>query len=330
MIGRTSDQSGAIADESGTGETHDDERRRFEILCRHFAQGEARNVGNAPHIAPDDNMRGTVHDVHAVLPSIDDFQLPIWRVCYSKTKGYAYWYNRMTGESRWHRPDDDAEHDAGDGRTQSLGSTESSGFRPYPLDKGSLSAARSTRYGASVVSKTVSADVAALIPSPATRPVPQLTTPSEQELREHFYMPLHEVAKKYGKSTAVLKKLCRKCGVMQWPHRKLRSLQKKIASLRVEQRFTSDRGHLDAEIHKLEAQRQALICGTGEVGRDEPVGSGWSPLCPKRSSPPPCKATGKADYHNFASSMAPLPCLHSCHLSWTTGRSCQERLQVVC
>ena len=111
MIGRTSDQSGAIADESGTGETHDDERRRFEILCRHFAQGEARNVGNAP---PDDHMRGTIHDVHAVLPSIDDFQLPIWRVCYSKTKGYAYWYNRMTGESRWHRPDDDAEHDVGE------------------------------------------------------------------------------------------------------------------------------------------------------------------------------------------------------------------------
>jgi len=48
-------------------------------------------------------------------------------------------------------------------------------------------------------------------------------------------MPLNEVAKKYGMCTTALKKLCRKYGVMQWPHRKLRSLEKKIASLRAEQ-----------------------------------------------------------------------------------------------
>lgn len=59
---------------------------------------------------------------------------------------------------------------------------------------------------------------------------------SEKELREHFNMPLNEVAKKFGMCTTALKKLCRKYGVMQWPHRKLRSLEKKIASLRAEQR----------------------------------------------------------------------------------------------
>ncbi len=59
------------------------------------------------------------------------------------------------------------------------------------------------------------------------------------ELREHFNMPLNEVAKKYGMCTTALKKLCRKYGVMQWPHRKLRSLEKKIASLRAEQRYTT-------------------------------------------------------------------------------------------
>jgi hypothetical protein len=60
---------------------------------------------------------------------------------------------------------------------------------------------------------------------------------SEKELREHFNMPLNEVAKKFGMCTTALKKLCRKYGVMQWPHRKLRSLEKKIASLRAEQRW---------------------------------------------------------------------------------------------
>ena len=58
---------------------------------------------------------------------------------------------------------------------------------------------------------------------------------SEKELREHFNMPLNEVAKKFSMCTTALKKLCRKYGVMQWPHRKLRSLEKKIASLRAEQ-----------------------------------------------------------------------------------------------
>jgi len=58
---------------------------------------------------------------------------------------------------------------------------------------------------------------------------------SEKELRDHFNMPLNEVAKKFSMCTTALKKLCRKYGVMQWPHRKLRSLEKKIASLRAEQ-----------------------------------------------------------------------------------------------
>jgi len=72
--------------------------------------------------------------------------------------------------------------------------------------------------------------------------------------------------------TTALKKLCRKYGVMQWPHRKLRSLEKKIASLRAEQRYTTDgQGNLDDEIRKLEAQRESLISGSGEGGDDEAV-----------------------------------------------------------
>eukprot|EP00287_Rhodomonas_sp_CCMP768_P032015 CAMPEP_0202853162 /NCGR_PEP_ID=MMETSP1389-20130828/90338_1 /ASSEMBLY_ACC=CAM_ASM_000865 /TAXON_ID=302021 /ORGANISM="Rhodomonas sp., Strain CCMP768" /LENGTH=431 /DNA_ID=CAMNT_0049531705 /DNA_START=807 /DNA_END=2103 /DNA_ORIENTATION=- len=96
---------------------------------------------------------------------------------------------------------------------------------------------------------------------------------SEKELREHFNMPLNEVAKKFGMCTTALKKLCRKYGVMQWPHRKLRSLEKKIASLRAEQRYTTDgHGTLDDEIRKLEQQREALITGNGEAMDDN-----WSP-----------------------------------------------------
>ena len=37
---------------------------------------------------------------------------------------------------------------------------------------------------------------------------------SEKELRDHFNMPLNEVARKFGMCTTALKKLCRKYGVM--------------------------------------------------------------------------------------------------------------------
>eukprot|EP00291_Cryptomonas_curvata_P014347 CAMPEP_0172182742 /NCGR_PEP_ID=MMETSP1050-20130122/18572_1 /TAXON_ID=233186 /ORGANISM="Cryptomonas curvata, Strain CCAP979/52" /LENGTH=181 /DNA_ID=CAMNT_0012856229 /DNA_START=386 /DNA_END=927 /DNA_ORIENTATION=- len=103
---------------------------------------------------------------------------------------------------------------------------------------------------------------------------------SEKELRDHFNMPLNEVAKKFGMCTTALKKLCRKYGVMQWPHRKLRSLEKKIASLKAEQRYsTSDgQGHLDEEIRKLELQREGLVAGTVDAGPDDSLTGGpWSP-----------------------------------------------------
>mmetsp|Transcript_23566 Transcript_23566/g.76769 ORF Transcript_23566/g.76769 Transcript_23566/m.76769 type:complete len:446 (+) Transcript_23566:110-1447(+) len=100
---------------------------------------------------------------------------------------------------------------------------------------------------------------------------------SEKELRDHFNMPLNEVAKKFGMCTTALKKLCRKYGVMQWPHRKLRSLEKKIASLKAEQRYTTDgQGNLDEEIRKLEMQREYLLTGNGQLP-SESGGDTWSP-----------------------------------------------------
>jgi hypothetical protein len=115
--------------------------------------------------------------------------------------------------------------------------------------------------------------------SPGSYNASRVPVLSERELRDHFNMPLNEVAKKYGMCTTALKKLCRKYGVMQWPHRKLRSLEKKIASLRAEQRYTTDgQGTIDDEIRKLEAQREALISGTGDGGDEDGTGGGtWSP-----------------------------------------------------
>jgi len=62
--------------------------------------------------------------------------------------------------------------------------------------------------------------------------------------------------------TTAFKKLCRKQGVMQWPHRTLRSLEKKIASLRAEQKFTNDHNQIDEQVRKLQMKREAILSGT--------------------------------------------------------------------
>jgi hypothetical protein len=87
---------------------------------------------------------------------------------------------------------------------------------------------------------------------------------SEKELRDHFNMPLNEVAKKFGMCTTALKKLCRKYGVMQWPHRKLRSLEKKIASLRAEQ-VTRSLPCLVARLHGRAVNSRPCSCATGAL-----------------------------------------------------------------
>jgi hypothetical protein len=49
---------------------------------------------------------------------------------------------------------------------------------------------------------------------------------------------------------------------MQWPHRTLRSLEKKIASLRAEQKFTNDHNQIDEQVRKLDDNPRATsACG---------------------------------------------------------------------
>jgi len=49
---------------------------------------------------------------------------------------------------------------------------------------------------------------------------------------------------------------------MQWPHRTLRSLEKKIASLRAEQKFTNDHNQIDEQVRTLGGNPEATsVCG---------------------------------------------------------------------
>lgn len=45
---------------------------------------------------------------------------------------------------------------------------------------------------------------------------------NEHTLREHFHLPLHTVALKFGMCTTAFKKMCRRMGIAKWPHRQVR------------------------------------------------------------------------------------------------------------
>ncbi|KAJ1492060.1 RWP-RK domain-containing protein [Baffinella frigidus] len=65
---------------------------------------------------------------------------------------------------------------------------------------------------------------------------------TERELRQHFHLPLHTAAQKFGICTTAFKKLCRRFKIAKWPHRQLRGLDKKIAALKAELNYsTGDR-----------------------------------------------------------------------------------------
>jgi hypothetical protein len=52
-----------------------------------------------------------------------------------------------------------------------------------------------------------------------------------ENLRPHFHLPLGQAAKKIGVCKTALKKACRKIGIVGWPFRKLRAVERRIAAL---------------------------------------------------------------------------------------------------
>lgn len=88
-------------------------------------------------------------------------------------------------------------------------------------------------------------------------------------LRENFHLPLTEVAKKFNMCTTAFKKACRKQGIMQWPHRTLRSLEKKIATLMAETKFTKETDAIAAQVRKLKAKQEAILSGKEVLGSDD-------------------------------------------------------------
>lgn len=78
-------------------------------------------------------------------------------------------------------------------------------------------------------------------------------------LQPHFERPLQEAALKFGVCTTLLKKICRKNGIANWPFRKICGLRKSIASMEKQvQYFDGEQKQSYADqLHKLQIELEA-------------------------------------------------------------------------
>lgn len=83
------------------------------------------------------------------------------------------------------------------------------------------------------------------------------------DLAKHFHLPINAAAKELGICPTVLKKICRRNGMRRWPHRKIKSIERIIATL--EQTIADGAGQGDEgirmEIDMLRNERTQLCTG---------------------------------------------------------------------
>lgn len=91
-------------------------------------------------------------------------------------------------------------------------------------------------------------------------------------LQEHFTKPLKDAASYFGVCTTLLKKVCRKNGILSWPYRQIIGLQKSIASMKQQvQYFDGDQQRQYTEqLAKLHIKLNTFI-RTGEAPSEETV-----------------------------------------------------------
>eukprot|EP00288_Rhodomonas_lens_P003296 CAMPEP_0177721434 /NCGR_PEP_ID=MMETSP0484_2-20121128/17143_1 /TAXON_ID=354590 /ORGANISM="Rhodomonas lens, Strain RHODO" /LENGTH=238 /DNA_ID=CAMNT_0019233735 /DNA_START=67 /DNA_END=780 /DNA_ORIENTATION=+ len=93
---------------------------------------------------------------------------------------------------------------------------------------------------------------------------------SERELREHFGIPLNEVAAKFGICITALKKLCRRYGVRKWPHRRLLAVERRLQVIADELKTApaSVQATLQVEAAQLKLDRERIYEGKGQDFED--------------------------------------------------------------
>ena len=165
-------------------------------------------------------------------------------------------------------------------------------------------------------------------PGSSSEGVQTSTVICERELRQHFHLPLHTAAQKFGICTTAFKKLCRRFGIAKWPHRQLRGIDKKIAALKAELNYTTgDREGCTRSLKALREEKMRISRSSGggnafsdksldEHASDAASSSPTSPIL--AAADPPNRGSGNDSlWHggrcltdNVASSEAPSVCKH--------------------
>lgn len=90
------------------------------------------------------------------------------------------------------------------------------------------------------------------------------------ELRPHFNKPMAVVAKELGVCITLMKKICRRNGLVRWPHRRIRSLVNRITSLQVIAAATAtdaEKKRFESQIAVLREELSAVIQNPNEKSR---------------------------------------------------------------
>lgn len=101
---------------------------------------------------------------------------------------------------------------------------------------------------------------------PATANVKDMTL---NELRPHFNKPMAVVAKELGVCITLMKKICRRNGLVRWPHRRIRSLVNRITSLQVIAATATgaEKKRFQSQIGALREELSAVIQNPNEKSR---------------------------------------------------------------
>lgn len=95
-------------------------------------------------------------------------------------------------------------------------------------------------------------------------PAPPLPLP------QYFHLPSEEACKRLGVGLTVLKRQCRKYGILRWPYRKIKSLDKLIENVR-NGHVPGDRSAdvISRKVDELEMQKaRMLLCQTHDLDEE--------------------------------------------------------------
>ncbi|KAE9282648.1 hypothetical protein PF008_g27597 [Phytophthora fragariae] len=107
--------------------------------------------------------------------------------------------------------------------------------------------------------------------TPPARPISNTTRNITFDmLQPHFERPLQQAADSFGVCTTLLKKICRRNGISNWPYRKICGLRKSIASMAKQVNYfdgEQKRAYAD-QLEKLERELQSFLRTGNEPSED--------------------------------------------------------------